>query len=191
MGSDELYVAEHAQTCPLPAHPLRERAARYLPGTDTSTPLFHSSTFHICRNALYFSLTVVIDLRKLPIDGHVCWKAIVDYRVLFADQGNKLPFSVCSKHIEVAVCCKRKLPLFIVFRIYKYTVYNYGIRYICCRFTEQIKRKTRWFSLICLPFAHLATAVCRLSVCPFVDEGTNRSYLFANGLNRLNGLAHL
>jgi hypothetical protein len=28
-------------------------------------------------------------------------------------------------------------------------------------------------------------------VCPFVDEETNGSYLFANGLNRANGLAHL
>jgi hypothetical protein len=28
-------------------------------------------------------------------------------------------------------------------------------------------------------------------VCPFVDEETNRIYLFANGINGLNGLAHL
>jgi hypothetical protein len=28
-------------------------------------------------------------------------------------------------------------------------------------------------------------------ICPFVDKETNGSYAFANGLNRLNRLAHL
>jgi hypothetical protein len=36
-----------------------------------------------------------------------------------------------------------------------------------------------------------AQAICFLTVCPFVDEETNGSYPFANGLNRRNGLAYL
>jgi hypothetical protein len=57
---------------------------------------------------------------------------------------------------------------------------------------ENEKRKPRRFSLIRLPFAHRAKNC--FSFCPFIDEETNGSYPFANGLNGLNGLnilAHL
>jgi hypothetical protein len=110
---------------------------------------------------------------------------------LFADQGNKLPFSVCSKQIEVAVCCKRKLPLFIVFRIYIYipyinTVPVYGIYAAILRNKSNVRPGDFPWSVY-----HLLILQWQFVVCSFVDEGTNRSYLFANGLNRLNGLAHL
>jgi hypothetical protein len=41
--------------------------------------------------------------------------ANVDYRLSFADQGNKLPFSVCSKQTEVAVFLFFLLNIFIAF----------------------------------------------------------------------------
>jgi hypothetical protein len=41
---------------------------------------------------------------------------------------------------------------------------------------------------ICLPFAHRANGSLSFVVCPFIDEETNGSYPFANGLS---GLAHL
>ncbi len=57
--------------------------------------------------------------------------------------------------------------------------------------TENRKWKPRQFSLTSLLFAlHVNWSF----ICPFVDEETNGSYLFANGLNRQNEpdrLAHL
>jgi hypothetical protein len=41
------------------------------------------------------------------------------------------------------------------------------------------------------PFTVCSSCKREFVVCPFVDKETNRSYLFANGLNGLNGLAHL
>ncbi len=52
--------------------------------------------------------------------------------------------------------------------------------------TSNGKRKPRRFSLICVPFAQWVNG--SLS---FVDEETNGSNPFADGLNGLNGLAHL
>ncbi len=51
---------------------------------------------------------------------------------------------------------------------------------------ENGKRKTKRFSLVHLPFAHHGNG--SLS---FVDEETNGSYPFTNGLNRLSGHTHL
>jgi hypothetical protein len=50
------------------------------------------------------------------------------------------------------------------------------------------KRKSRRFSL-----SFIISTQCsqKFVVCPFIDEETNGSYPFANGLNRLYGLAHL
>ncbi len=41
------------------------------------------------------------------------------------------------------------------------------------------------------PFTVGSSCQRKFVVCPFVDEKINRSYPFANGLNGLNGLAHL
>ncbi len=54
--------------------------------------------------------------------------------------------------------------------------------------TENRKRKLAIFLnpfTICLPCKQ------KFVICPFVDEETNGSYPFANGLNRLNGHTHL
>jgi hypothetical protein len=56
---------------------------------------------------------------------------------------------------------------------------------------EYIKWKTGALAIIINPFTVCSTCKQKLIVFPFVDEETNRSYPFANGLNRLNGLAHL
>jgi hypothetical protein len=41
------------------------------------------------------------------------------------------------------------------------------------------------------PFTGCSACKRNVNVCPFVDEKTNESDLCANGLNGLNGLAHL
>jgi hypothetical protein len=50
------------------------------------------------------------------------------------------------------------------------------------------KQKSRRFSL-----SFIVSSQCsqKFVVCPFIDEETNGSYPFANGLNRPCGLAHL
>jgi hypothetical protein len=45
------------------------------------------------------------------------------------------------------------------------------------------------FSLIRILFAHRANG--KFLLCPFVDEETDGSYPFANGVKGLNVLAHL
>ncbi len=54
--------------------------------------------------------------------------------------------------------------------------------------TEKGKRKPRRFSLICVTIC--SPCKRKFVVCLFVNEETNASYPFANGLNGLNGLAH-
>ncbi len=41
------------------------------------------------------------------------------------------------------------------------------------------------------PFTVCSSCKRKFVVCPFVGGKTNRSYPFANGINGLNGLAHL
>ncbi len=41
------------------------------------------------------------------------------------------------------------------------------------------------------PFTICSSCKWKFVVCPFVDKETNGSYLFANGLKALNGLADL
>jgi hypothetical protein len=56
------------------------------------------------------------------------------------------------------------------------------------------KRKTEAEAIFLNPFTLCSSCKRKFVVCPFVDEETNESYLFANGLNGLygiNGLAHL
>jgi hypothetical protein len=55
--------------------------------------------------------------------------------------------------------------------------------------TSNGKRKAEVQTIFLNPFT--ICSFCRFVVCPFVDEDTNGSYPFANGLNRLyrlNGL---
>jgi hypothetical protein len=66
-------------------------------------------------------------------------------------------------------------------------IYMYVYTYIYIAISNG-KSKPRRFSLIRLPFAYLTTEICRLSVC---WRKNKRSYPLANGLNGLNGLAHL
>ncbi len=61
------------------------------------------------------------------------------------------------------------------------------IQYIYCRF----KRKTEAQVIFLYPFTVCSSCKRKFVVCPFVYEETYRSYLFANGLNGLNGLAQL
>jgi hypothetical protein len=54
-----------------------------------------------------------------------------------------------------------------------------------------IKRKTEAQAIFLNPSTSCSLCKQKFLVCPFVDEETHKSYPFANGLNRLNGLAHL
>ncbi len=111
--------------------------------------------------------------------------AIIDYHLLFADQGK--PISVFhfrlqqtngSLLLHISVCSKQvKIAFFVsfIFRIYFY---------ICCRF----KRKTEAQAIFLYPFTVCSSGKQKFVVCPIVDEETKESYLFGNGVN---GLAHL
>jgi hypothetical protein len=91
------------------------------------------------------------------------------------------PFSICSKQTEVAI----PLPY-----IHTHTKIHRKRNYICMLlFQIENRCLDRQFSSICLLFAPQANG--RLSFVPFVDKETNRSYPSANGLNGLNGPAHL
>ncbi len=58
-------------------------------------------------------------------------------------------------------------------------------------FNKYIKWKTEAQVIFLNLFTVCSSCKWKLDVCPLVDEETGRSYPFANGLNRLNGLAHL
>ncbi len=79
---------------------------------------------------------------------------IVDYHLLFADQGNKLLFSVsvCSKQTDV---CHFGFPFFAV-TIRSCHIYTGMYIYIYCCFYRKTKAQATVFSLIPLPFAHCA-----------------------------------
>jgi hypothetical protein len=53
------------------------------------------------------------------------------------------------------------------------------------------KRKTEAQAIFLNPFTFCSSCKQKFVICPFVNEETNRSYPFAHGLNRLNGLAYL
>jgi hypothetical protein len=59
--------------------------------------------------------------------------------------------------------------------------------FICCCF----KRKAEAQVIFLNPFTVCSSCKWKFVVCPLVYEETNGSYLFAKGLNGLNGLAHL
>ncbi len=66
----------------------------------------------------------------------------------------------------------------------------YTYTYTYCHFKRKTEVQTFFFN----PFTVCSLHKRKYFVCPFVDEETNGSYLFANrlnGQNGLNGLAHL
>jgi hypothetical protein len=81
----------------------------------------------------------------------------------------------CSKQTEVAVFRKFH---------FQYTYTENGTIYIYCCF----KRKTEAQAIFLNPFTACLSYKRKFVVCPFVGEGTNGSYHFAN---RLNGLKRI
>jgi hypothetical protein len=59
-----------------------------------------------------------------------------------------------------------------------------------CRFKWKKIRKTEAYGFILNQFSVCSSYKWKFIVCPFDDEETNRSYLFANGLNGQNLLAY-
>jgi hypothetical protein len=57
--------------------------------------------------------------------------------------------------------------------------------------TSNAKQKTEAQVIFLHPLTICSPCKRKLVVCPFVDKETNGSYPFVNGLNELNGLAHL
>jgi hypothetical protein len=117
--------------------------------------------------------------------GMFAQTSIVDYLLPFADQGKQTSVSICSKPTEVFcfrfpfAANKRKFP----FSVSSFSVYIY----LCCGF----KRKTEAQVVFLNPFTVSSLFKWKFVVCPLIDEETNGSYPFANGLNGLNRLAHL
>ncbi len=60
--------------------------------------------------------------------------------------------------------------------------------YICIVSMLPFKRKTKAEAIFLNPFIVCSLCKRKFVVCPVVNEQTNKSYPFANGLN---GLAHL
>jgi hypothetical protein len=97
----------------------------------------------------------------------------VDYRLLFADQGEQIsifslqktngslpfPFSVCNKQTEVAVFhiyifILKQQHIYIYLYLYIYTYIYFYIHLYTAVSNELWKRKPRRFFLICLLFSH-------------------------------------
>jgi hypothetical protein len=108
------------------------------------------------------------------IYGHVSDTAVVDYHLPFAENKRKFPVSVFRLFRFPKTCI---LNCCIYLYIYLYLC-------ICCLFKR--RRKAQAIFPIRLPFAHRANG--NLS---YVHLLTKKQMEFANGLNRLNGLAHL
>jgi hypothetical protein len=53
------------------------------------------------------------------------------------------------------------------------------------------KRKTEAQTIFLIPFTVCSSYKWKFVICPCLDKETSGYYLFANGLNILNGLAHL
>ncbi len=123
-------------------------------------------------------------------------RAIIDYRLSFADKGKLTLFSVpvCRKQTEDCCFCfpfvakKWKLPFFassfFSVSIYYITVYIYIYIYVK-------KRKTEAQRIFLNLFTIDSSCKQKFVFFPFVGEETSGSYPFANVLNGLKGLAHL
>jgi hypothetical protein len=138
-------------------------------------------------------------------------KANVDYRLSFAKE-NKLPFSVCSKQMELPFSISSVFPIYIYIgidieihihiqihiHIYIYIniyTYTYTHKHIYIYIYAALSNgKTEAKAIFLNPFTVCSSCKQKPIFCLFADEETNRSDPLANGLNRLNGLiglAHL
>ncbi len=113
--------------------------------------------------------------------------SITIYRL--PNKENKLSLSifVCSKQIEV---CRFGFPfaankLKVLFSISSlFCIYIY----ICCSFKRKMKAQVIFHN----PFTICSSCKWTFVVCPYVDEEKHESYsIWKNGLNGLNGLAHV
>ncbi len=77
--------------------------------------------------------------------------------------------------------------IYIYIHRYRYIYISINIYiYICCRF----KRKMEAQVIFLNPFTVCSSCKRKFVVCLYVNEETNGSYPFANGLNRLAHLCH-
>ncbi len=75
--------------------------------------------------------------------------------------------------------------------IYTHTHTHTQYMYIYKMPFHRFKQKTEAMGFFLNPFTVCSYYKRKFVTCPFADKGTNGSYPFANGLNGLNGLAHL
>jgi hypothetical protein len=97
--------------------------------------------------------------------------------------------------------CQQTCPsMHIYIYIYIYIIIHkciyiciYREKKTCCHLTKKFKRKRKTVAqaIFLNLFTVFSSSQWNFVICPLADEETNRSYLFANGLNGLNGLAHL
>jgi hypothetical protein len=146
------------------------------------------------------------------IDGHVCWHSNrrlpcqpwkTNYCFPFSFAANKRKFSVlvCRKQTEVFCFSLQQTNGSCRFPLVPFSIYIYEYIYIemaaytyihmenrsiyiciCCRFKNG---KQRPWAIFLNPFTICLSCKRKLVVCQFADEKTNRSYPWANGLNRL------
>jgi hypothetical protein len=112
------------------------------------------------------------------IDGHVCQNSNcqLQLRILFANQGKQTFFSISVFHL-------RQTNRNSHFLLVPFSVYTVHI-YICV----YGNRKTEAQVIFLNPCTVCSSCTRKFVICPFVDEETNGSYPFANGLNGLYGL---
>jgi hypothetical protein len=126
--------------------------------------------------------------------------AIFNYHLLFAKQGKQTSvFCFClyqtngSLTFRCSICGKQMEVLFSissVFRIYSSYIYIYMQRTELCIYSSVSngKQKTEGQATFLNLFTVCSSCKGKFVVCSFVDEETQGSYPFANGLNEL---AHL
>ncbi len=130
--------------------------------------------------------TVVSVTCHQSIDGRGRWTENVDYCLSFADQENKLPFSVSSVSVYIYISISIfllyiSIYIYISIYVFIHTSISIFTVYICCR----VKQKTEAQAIFLNPFSVCSSCKRKFVVCPFVYEETNGNYPFSNGVTGL------
>ncbi len=123
------------------------------------------------------------------------WKTNVRFLFPFAAIKRKFAVSVFSFQQTNRNCRFLLVPLFVCVGVLGCVcVCVYLCLYLYFYLYAAIsngKQKTEAQTIFLNPFTVCSSWKRKFVICPFLDKETNRWYLFANGLNGLNGLAHL
>ncbi len=152
---------------------------------------------------------------SITLDGYICgnshcWPPLIicqprkNFRLSFL-----FPFAANEQKFAVSIFCLQKRNESCRFPLVPFSVcrvpetwrhghgdletwrWRHGNMDGTWRHGDMVKRKTEAQPILLIPFTVCSSCKQKFVFSPFVDRETIRSYPFAKGLNRLNGLAHL